>query len=431
MMKAGRIRPQGSLFRLNISYLREDTFGKYSILGKDVKRQIGISPKLDTLKNTILQLLMKHQRHRGLTNYTIAWQTHQSTGTAHLDILLKYDHPVKKTLSTFKYLLPDCPQDLHHFSEIQGNKPQVFITPYSMTNLNQAILQYGIKEDPAPLNNFTHDQSERYLVLAAIKKDPFDYFQKIMLKDPHNFNLSCYVRQHNLGKVVPGWSAIKAKLRDMQSAECALLERRKPGLRLIDRPLIQSRLSPAELQTFDKYPCFQIIVNHLNQIPKYGPQRPHKTLNLFIHGPRGIGKTSFINQGPVNLADFVPHYDINLQNKYLNSYYNKIYGFISWNEFKYTDFSPTWVLKLLQGLPLQIPIRYASNIKRDNPLIIATSNFSLEYHIRRRFKGEQLLIDTAMSNLIDQRITQVHVPVEMHFMQKLLLPAEPFTKAFD
>ena len=416
-------RVNASTYRLNISYLSANQFGKFPILGKDVKREPNLSPKLDALKGQVLDLLWLHQSHRGLVSYTIAWQTHQSCGLAHLDVLLRYESSVKKSKSSFDYLLAICPQDLGYFTQKQGQIPQVHITPYSATRLNLAILDYGQKEDPSTLSNFRPEDSARFLQLAAIKKDPYRYFQLIMDQDPYNFDLSYYAKKYDLVHQVSGWSAVKSKLSDAQAAARALTQQKKPGIRHIDRALIQQRLSPEQLTVFDSYPCFQTIVNHLNQIPKYGPKRPHKTLNLFIYGPKGIGKTSFINQGPTNLAQLVPHYDINIQNKYLNRYYNRVYGFISWNEFKYTDFSPTWVLKLLQGLELQIPIRYNSNIKRDNPLVIATSNMSLSKHIQRRFKDQPELIKMAKSNLLNERVVQVYVPVSMFFMQKLLVPA--------
>ena len=423
MSKSRAKQVDASIYRLNISYLSEKKFGKFPILGKNVKRQLSLSPSLESLKAQILQLLLLRQSHRGLANYIIAWQTHQSNGLAHLDILLRYGKNVKKSKSSFDYLLALCPQDLGYFTQKQGSSPCVRITPYSTTRLSQAILEYGQKEDPAPLANFSPEQSVRFLQIASIKKDPYRYFELLMRNDPYNFDLSYYSQKYDLMYNVPGWSSIKSKLNDAQAAYRALTQQAKPGLRYISRALILQRLTPEQLSVFDAHPCFQTIVNHLNQIPTYKFERPHKTPNLFIYGPHGIGKTSFINQGPVNLASLVPHYDINIQNKYLNRYYNHVYGFISWNEFKYTDFSPTWVLKLLQGLDLQIPIRYSSNVKRDNPLVIATSNMSLSRHIQRRFKDQPELITMAKSNLLNQRIVQVYVPVPMFFMQKLLLPA--------
>ena len=414
-----RTRYKNTVFRLNISFLRQDIFGVFPILGKNVKREPNLSPKLEALKGSVLELIWHHQKHKGLDCYTIAWQTHQSNGLAHLDILLKYDNCIQKYASSFDYLLPLCPQDLELLPD---KKPRINITGYSLKKINQAVLEYGQKEDPKPFNTFTHEQSVHHLILAAIKKDPFDYFNELMKKDPYNFDLSYYSQKYNLIKAIPHWSAVKAKMVDAQTASKALIQQSKPGIQHISRQLIEKQLTSEELAIFDKHPCFQIIVNHLNQIPKYGPARPHKTLNLWLYGPKGIGKTSFLGQGPVNLKSLVPTYDMNMQNKYLNRYYNHVYSIISWNQAKYSDFSPTFILKLFQGLPVQIPIRYSSNIKRDNPLIIATSNMSLTSQIERRFKDQPHLITMAKSNLLNERIVEVQVPVPMFFMQKLLVP---------
>ena len=266
-------RKEASIYRLNISYLSEIKFGKFQILGKDVKRELNLSPKLDQLKAQILELLMKNQKHRGLQSYSIAWQTHQSNGLAHLDILLRYNKNVKKSESSFNYLLSICPQDLVCFTQKQGQKSQVHITSYSATRLNQAILEYGQKEDPVPLSNFKPEDSSRFLELAAIRADPYGYLQLIMDEDPYNFDLSYYVKKYNLARQVRGWSSVKTKLTDIQAAARALTQQKKPGIKTITRQLIQQRLTPEELNIFDKYLCFQTIVDHLNQIPQYGPNR--------------------------------------------------------------------------------------------------------------------------------------------------------------
>ena len=413
----------GSIFRLNISYLSVAQYGTFPILGKASKRGENLSPKLEVLKGHVLELILKKDGHKNLLNYSIAWQTHQSNGLAHLDILLRYDKPVQKRPTSFNYLLDLCNQDVEHFSDKQGKVPQLNITPYSASRINLAILEYGEKEDPAPLSNFTYENSTRYLLLAAVKNNPYAYFEALARKDPYNFDLASYAAEYNLATEIPGYSAMKSKLNDIQAALRALSEKKKPGIKHISRELIEQSLTPDQLATFDKYPCFQTIIDHINQIPKYGYNRPHKTLNLFIWGPRGIGKTSFLDEGSTNLTKFIPRYDIKLQNKYLNRYHNQSYSLITWNEFKYTDFSPTWVLQLLEGADVQIPIRYNSNIKRDNPLVIATSNLSLREHIRLRFKDDSHLRDIAYSNLIGERITEVEVPIPMFFMQKLIHPA--------
>ena len=415
-------RFKAAIFRINISYLSENTFGKFPVLGKNEKRKVSACPKLDHLKSLLVDLLWAQEQPKGLTNYTVAWQTHQSNGLAHLDILLRYEKAVYRNTDSYKLLLKLCPQDVCHFSTAQGRVPQLNLTPYASSRLCQAVLDYGQKEDPSCLSNFTYKDSNHYLLIAAIKADPFAYLDRIMDKDPYNFDLSYYAKKYDLIKHIPCWSTVKNKLIDSQNAAIALTQQAKPGLKLITRATIESSLSPSELATFDTYPCFQTIVDYLNQIPTHGPARPHKTMNLLIHGPKHIGKTSFLEGSKTSLSAIVPSYTIKVENKYLNRYYNNIYGFIRWNQMKMTDFSPTWILELLEGcVELSIPMRYNSCIKRDNPLIIATSNLSLDAHLKLRFGDRPELYRIAAQNL-SVRIESVHVPVPMFFMQKLLIP---------
>jgi len=138
-----------SIYNLIVPFLTG--YGTYPSLVKDTKRLPDISPKLEQLKSDVLQLILFHQRPKDLRYYSIAWQTHQSTGQPHLDILLVYDKMARKSPSSYNYLLPLCPQ--RQF--LTG--PKVFITGYAKFRLNKAILPYGsgpqlFKEDPHPLS---------------------------------------------------------------------------------------------------------------------------------------------------------------------------------------------------------------------------------------------------------------------------------------
>lgn len=405
-----------SIYRLNISYLSEQNFGTSPALGKEVKRQPNLSPALEALKARVLELIWSNQRHRGLTNYTVAWQTHQSNGLAHLDILLRYDKNIKKSRKSFNYLLSICPQDLCYFSQMQGQKAQVYITPYSTTRLNVAILEYGQKEDPIPLSNFAPEDSTRHLTLAAIRKDPYGYLQDQMIKDPYNFDLAQYADHYSLAKQIKGWSGVKSKLLDIRAAAIARLQLSKPGIQPVTSELIRQKLNDQEYHQFYSNPCYQKLVDHINQIPKYGPHRPHKTKNLFVSGPKDIGKTAFA----LELGKLVGHYNLKYENKYLNRYANNKYGFIVWNQVKLTDFTHTWILEFLQGVQVAIPMRYNACKKNDNPLVYMTSNLTLDKHLRNRYKDRPELYKHATQNL-GARITAVHVPEPMFFMQKLLV----------
>ena len=414
-----RVQYNSSVYRLNVSYLSAEVFGAHRSPCKRQRRVRGVCPRLDALKGHVLELLRRHQGHRGLTSWTVAWQTHTSCQRAHLDILLLYDRSIKKRPSSFDYLLQVCPQDVQYFSQSQGRRPQVWITGYPLRRLSAAVLEYGRKEDPDVLSNFPYESSEEYLVLGEIRRDPYAYLSDRMREDPYNFDLAEYVEAYRLDKEVRGWSSVKHKLLDIRAALIARLELQKPGIREITRELVEERLTYEELAVFDTYPCFRVIVDHLNQIPRYGPYRPHKTRNLFVSGPKNVGKTALAEC----LGRLVGHYNLKYENRYLNRYSNRKYGFIVWNEVKLTDFSPTWILQFLEGVEVPIPMRYNACKKSDNPLVYMTSNLTLDEHLRNRYREDEGMYRCAVENL-GARITAVEVPVPMFFLQKLLVPAE-------
>ncbi len=173
------LRFQSSIYRLNVSYL--SGFGTYSTSIPGTKRLPDLSPELDQLKSNILSQILKHQNHRHLRYYTIAWETHPTTGEPHLDILLVYDKNIKKSLSSYNYLLPLCPQ------RPSSTTPGIFITSYPKSRLNKAILEYGTKEDPTPISNLPEDTTS-VLDLNKLQHDPYSYLYKQMKKDPLSFN---------------------------------------------------------------------------------------------------------------------------------------------------------------------------------------------------------------------------------------------------
>jgi len=411
------VRFNSCIYRLNVSYL--SGFGTYSVPPKGTKRLLNISPKLDQLKSDVLQLLLFHQRPRDLRYYTIAWQTHPGTGQPHLDILLVYDKNVKKSPSSYNYLLPLCPQ------RQSPTTPGVFITGYSKNKLNKAILEYGSKEDPIPLSTLPTDLSS-YLNIKQLQKDPYAYLEDQMLKDPLHFNLEQYVRIHNLARHIKGWSGLKTKLKDMQVAAANLQLKNKPGFKLITRNHIEEKLSAKELEQFDSWTGYQTIVNYLNQVPLLGNKRPMKTLNLLITGSASIGKTSLFHNphhglDQVCVEDFCSVYPMGMST-WFPKYQSNVYNLILWNEAKLTSYSYDTILKLLEGSYLDLPTKGGVAPKRDNPLIVMTSNLTLEQMIVQKFGYNKSYCQMARKNLA-VRVQNVIVPngYNLFILQKLLI----------
>lgn len=371
------------------------------------------SDQLYQLKCLVLQRLkhrpqdkrshMKSQFDRGLRYYHIALERH-ANGVPHLDILLIYDKSIERKYSDYDYLLK------------HGN-----ITTYR--NLNQAILDYGKKEDKDALSNLPEDkllpsgQSVNQLIqVQQLKKDPYRYLYCQMKKDPLHFNLQEYVQGNQLSPYISNWGSIKVKLKDMQIAAANLSLKSKPGFKFIDRAHIESILTPSELQTFDSWGKYQTIVNYLNQILFHGTKRPFKSKQLLLVGRPNTGKTSLILQLQKHCA--VYHMDVT---SWFPAYRDGVYPIIAWNQFKLKGgMAHTDLLKFLQGYPMDLQYKGGSSLRRDNQLIVMTSNMTLAQHIDLKFKDEQQR-QLARDNLY-ARIQQVVVPpsFDLHLLYSLV-----------
>lgn len=417
--KGGKqVQFQASIYRLNISYLTG--YGTFQILGKNTKRTPDLCPELDSLKSQVIQKLILHQKPKGLRYYSIAWQTHQTSGEPHLDVLISYDKNIKKSYSSFNYLLELCPQ------RPSQTTPGVFITPYSKTRLNRAILQYGSKEDPQIVSNFPEDTSS-ILQVHEFQKDPYVYLQSQMRKDPLHFNLQQYCQKHNLYDKMSGWSSIKTKLRDSQTAAANLLLKTKPGFKFISRELIESVLTPSELKRYDSWNGYQKIVNYLNTMIVQKGNRQQKSLNLLITGLPNTGKSALVWQrnplpNRAAVSNYCSVYPIGMQH-WFPRYSSDVYHCIYWNQAKLTSYSYDTILKLLDGSPLDLPTKGGSSRKIDNPLIIMTSNMTLQQMIKQKFGYNSDYVSMARSNLA-VRVQNVIVPkgYDLFILQKLLIP---------
>ena len=381
--------------------------------------------QLTQLKYLILQRLknrpqdkrshIKSQFDRGLRNYRIALQ-HHANGVPHLDILLVYDKSIKRGLKDFDFLYK------------HGN-----ITTYR--SLNKAIIDYGKKQDKDSLHNFpctldpkTQELVQQYTSLIQIqefKKDPYKHLQSKMRQDPFHFNLQQYCQEHDLYSMISSWSSIKSKLKDSQLAAANLKLKSKPGFKFIDRPHIQSKLSQSELILYDSWSGYQTIVDHLNQICTYGFRRPLKTSNLLITGLPNIGKTALFHNPnhssqQVCVQDFTAVYQMGMVN-WFPKYQSDTYSLILWNEAKLTSYPYDTILKLLEGSYCDLPAKGSSHRKVDNPLIIMTSNMTLDQMITQKFCYNLNFVNLSKSNL-SVRVKNVVVPegYTLFLLQKLI-----------
>ena len=368
---------------------------------------VGASPdQLHQLKNLILERLhrrpqdprssIKSEFQRGLRYYHIALE-HHASGVPHLDILLVYDKSIKRQLTDFDYLYK------------HGD-----VTTYR--KLNNAIIDYGKKEDKQSLSNFP-ENTQQVIQIQDLKKDPYLYLQKEMLNDPLKFNIQEYVRKHNLDPYITNWSSIKTKLKDMQVAAANLSLRNKPGFRLITPELIRDTLSDSEYVIYRRSQgIYDQVIAKLNEVVKYKFERPFKSKQLLLVGPPDTGKTSLIRQIQKHCA--VYHMDVS---NWFPAYRDQVYGVIAWNQFKLKGgMTHTDLLKFLEGYPMDLEYKGGSSLRRDNQLIIMTSNMTLQQHINLKFKDNHQK-DLAKANL-KSRIEEIILPkdVDLFLLQNLI-----------
>ena len=368
---------------------------------------------------------IKSQFDRGLRYYHIALE-HHVNGVPHLDILLIYDKSIRRQLVDYDYLLK------------HGD-----ITTYK--KINQAIIDYGKKQDKEALSNIPPETKQvsiahqdgsitthtvnSLIQVQQLKKDSYSYLYDRMKQDPLRFNLEQYVQKHQLSKHISGWSSIKTKLKDMQVAAANLQLKQKKGFKHINRALIEANLNSEELKTYDSWPGYQTIVDKLNQMILLKGDRDPKTLNLLITGAPNSGKSALVwhpkqhPPAPYNpLSSYCSIYPMGMS-QWFPVYKSDVYHCIYWNEAKLTSYSYDTILKLLDGSPMDLPNKGSVSRKVDNPLIIMTSNLTLEQMIQQKFSYSKDYINQARRNLA-VRVKNVIIPngYDLFLLQKLLTP---------
>lgn len=345
--------------------------------------------KKDQFKTELLDKLMSSKTaKKGIKYYSIAIESH-ADGNPHLDMLIILQKRTDLFLNELDFL---CNK--------HGN-----LTRYR--SLNQAILDYGSKEDK-PLSNLK--DIKQVLNEQAIIKDPYLFLREQMLKTPYSFNLAEFAQANNYDQHVKNWSSIKTKLKDIQEATCNLQLRSKPGIQLITPELIQTKLSPSEQEEYHSWSGYRQIVEFLNQIPTYGTTRPSHTQNLFIYGRPRTGKTSLIEA----IQKCTAVYPVGTQN-WFPKYQNHTYKLMFWDECRFSMMTWEQMLILLDGRPYDLPYKGGSTLKYDNQLWIMTSNKKIRQHLKQKHSYLQEDFDNPLEqNVIEtsfrKRVKEIEIP---------------------
>ena len=352
--------------------------------------------------------------------YLVSEQMYDS-GEPHFHVILTY--PKRKQIldpRTFDY---------------QGIHPNV----QTMRNM-KAALDYMYKQDPHPYTNM--DIANQRLVSRA--KDTSSLYQLLrqqMLKDVFRFDVHRWCAEHHVDKHMYHANYAKAinLITKMQPAFARLQLRRKPGIKLITPALIRQRLTTDEVELFYSDPCFQKIVDHINQIhrfPNTDPSTtlPYKTPHLLLVGDSSIGKSALVEHRPTpehpypGLSHYYATYNLSIGQKYFPPYRAFDYRLVRWNQFTVvSDMFPKSayhrLLDYLEGAPSALPQKGRAPVQRqDNPKHILTSNRSLKTHIRKTFSSTEArrLVERNLGTRID--CVQIPYGKSIHFLRKLFVP---------
>lgn len=351
--------------------------------------------------------------------YLVSEQMYDS-GDPHFHVILKY--PKKKQIL-----------DPRAF-DYRGIHPNV----QTMRNM-KAALDYVYKQDADPYTNM--DIGRQHLIAKA--KDTSSLYQLLrqqMLKDVFHFDVHLWCAQNNIDKHMYQANYNKAinLINKMQPAFARLRLRNKPGILLITPDLIKQRLTKEELEQFYSHPCFQKIIDHINQIHRYpntdkSTMPPAKQPHLLLVGDSSIGKSALVEhratpQYPYpGLMHYYATYHLSIGQKYFPPYRAFDYRLVRWNEFTIvSDMFPKSgyhrLLDYLEGAPSALPQKGRAAVQRqDNPKHILTSNRSLKTHINKTFNSSESR-KMAERNL-GTRIDCVQIPLgkNIHFLRKLFV----------
>ena len=360
----------------------------------------------ETLANYLLEMNPRDYKIKP-EKYLICQQMYDS-GEPHFHVILVYSK--RKQIAS------------QNFYDYLGIHPNI----QTMRNM-KAALEYVYKEDPSPYTNMDIVQ-ERRVARAKDSSSLYQFLQEEMKKDPFNFDPISYCVAHNLDKEIykANYSKALTLLKKVQQAQCNRLLSTKPGYKYIDRALIQQKLTPDQLKTYDSWPGYQTIVDYLNQVPRYRFRRPAKTMNLLITGPKSTGKSALVWQTyiepPFNpLNAHISVYPMGMKD-WFPEYKSEVYDLIYWNQAKLTSYSYDTILQLLDGSPVMLPAKGGGHKKVDNPLVFMTSNMTLDQMIHQKFKYDLSYKQMAKKNL-RVRIQNVIIPdgLTLFLLQKLLL----------
>ena len=375
----------------------------------------GVSDSGQTItKDTLAEFLLNgnpNDRTVRPEKYLICEQMYDS-GLPHFHAILVY--PKRKPITN---------QSHYDFLDIHPNIQ-------TMRNM-KAALDYVYKEDPTPLTNMDIQQQKR-IAKVQDTSSIYKFLYEQMLKDPVNFEVYKFIEHHNLSEHVykANYSKAIKLLKEAQKVQANDLLSNKPGFKVITRQLIEEKLTPQQLKTYDSWEGYARIVHYLNTIVTQRWMRQQKSMNLLLTGAPSTGKSALVFQrnplpGRTSIYNHCSVYPMGMKG-WFPEYQSDVYQCIYWNEAKLTSYSQDVILQLLDGSPVMLPTKGSSHKKVDNPLIIMTSNMTLDQMIEVKFGYNKKYLQMAKANLA-VRVENVIIPpgYNLFLLQKLLVPKIP------
>lgn len=351
--------------------------------------------------------------------YLICEQMYDN-GDPHFHVILTYDRRKRiQNQSHYDYL------DVH---------PNI----QSMRNM-KAALDYVYKQDPNPITNMDI-QREKIVAKAECTSSLYQLLEQEMKKDPLRFDVDDYCVTHDIFKSIykTNYSKAISLIKRAQPAYARAIYANKPGIKLITPLLIKQLLTEDEFEQYYSHPCYQDIINHINQIRQYPNKSPEtmapsKTRHLLIVGDSSIGKSALVDHRPnehypyPGLMHYYACYHLSIGEKFFPPYRSFDFSMVRWNQFTIdSDMFPKRayhrLLDYLEGAPSALPQKGRPPVERqDNPKHILTSNRTLNQHIDKTFASSQTR--TQCRSNLGSRIHCVQIPFgkQIHFLRKLFV----------
>ena len=342
-------------------------------------------PHFGGAPNDVVEALKMHQPEWEYLRYAVVIETHKGEDKAtHLHLYVGFSKQCHVKLDRFDYL--------GKHGKLERVRDYV------------SVLNYMTKEN-RPRSNFDY-------IEPIMRKD---FPRAVEILQSQGLTIRQIYREYSTIAASKNWSGYLRFLTFQKESEKFHFQSGKTGIRMITPELIKARLSNQEYTLYYSSPLYQRIIDKVNDIVTYGCNRPFKAKALFLVGAPNMGKTSFGLAIQRRVGTFTFPDD-----GWWQGYESEIFKMILWDQFDIRRFSYPTLLKFLQGLRMDLPIKGSHVTRSDNPLIFITSNLSLEHHICKRFSSQQNRAHSRAN--LAARIEEVNLGNNpIFFLEKLLV----------